>query len=112
HVQELRAPRGSIRRRGARACSAGGPHVSEAMYYRETRERNAVQEYDRTLVWIVVVLLGLGVVMVYSSSIAIAEGGRSTGYQPTYYLVRHALFVAVSVLFALLAFQVPMRLWQ
>lgn len=82
------------------------------MYYRETRKRVVLPDYDRTLVWLVVLLLGLGVVMVYSSSIAIAEAGRSTGYQPTFYLVRHALFVAVGVLLAVLAFQVPTRLWQ
>jgi cell division protein FtsW len=82
------------------------------MYYRETRKRVAIPEYDRTLVWLSVLLLGLGTVMVYSSSIAIAEGGRSTGYQPTYYLVRHALFVAVGVLLALVTFQVPIKLWQ
>ena len=82
------------------------------MYYRETRKRAAVPEYDRTLVWCAVLLLALGVVMVYSASIAIAEGGRSTGYQPTYYLVRHAFFVAVSIALAVVAFQVPIRLWQ
>jgi cell division protein FtsW len=82
------------------------------MYYRETRKRVVMPEYDRTLVWLAVLLLGLGVVMVYSSSIAIAEGGRATGYQPTYYLVRHALFVIVGVLLAVFAFQVPTRLWQ
>jgi len=86
--------------------------MSEAMYYRETRKRVVMPEYDRTLVGLAVLLLGLGVVMVYSSSIAIAEGGRATGYQPTYYLVRHALFVIVGVLLAVLAFQVPTRLWQ
>jgi cell division protein FtsW len=82
------------------------------MYYRETRRRVAVPEYDRTLVWLVVLLLGLGVVMVYSSSIAIAEAGRNTAYQPTFYLVRHIVFVAMGVFCALVAFQVPMRLWQ
>lgn len=86
--------------------------MNEAMYYRETRKRVALPEYDRTLVWLAVLLLGLGVVMVYSSSIAIAEAGRGTGYQPTFYLVRHALFVVVGVLLAVLAFQVPTRLWQ
>ena len=86
--------------------------MSEAMYYRETRKRVAVPEYDRMLVWLVVALLGLGIVMVYSSSIAIAEGGRATGNQPTFYLVRHVLFVAVGVAAAIVAFQVPMRLWQ
>ena len=36
------------------------------MYYRETRKRVAVPEYDRTLVWLTALLLGLGIVMVYS----------------------------------------------
>jgi cell division protein FtsW len=82
------------------------------MYYRETRRRVVVPEYDRTLVWLIVLLLGLGIVMVYSSSIAIAEAGRHTGYKPSYYLIRHAVFVGAGVLLALFAFQVPMRLWQ
>jgi cell division protein FtsW len=82
------------------------------MYYRETRKRVSLPEYDRTLVWLAVLLLGLGLVMVYSSSIAIAEGGRNTAYQPTYYLVRHALFVMVGIIAAVAAFQVPVRLWQ
>jgi cell division protein FtsW len=88
--------------------------VSEAksMYYRETKKRAAVPEYDRVLVWCTIALLALGIVMVYSASIAIAEGGRSTNYNPTYYLIRHALFVAIGVALAVAAFQVPMRLWQ
>ena len=86
--------------------------MSEAMYYRETKKRAAVPEYDRALVWCAVALLALGVVMVYSASIAIAEGGRSTNYNPTYYLVRHAFFVAIGLVLAVAAFQVPVRLWQ
>jgi cell division protein FtsW len=88
--------------------------VSEAksMYYRETKKRAVQPEYDRALVWCSIVLLALGIVMVYSASIAIAEGGRSTGYSPTYYLVRHAFFVAISLALAVAAFQVPLRLWQ
>ncbi|MCW5627055.1 MAG: putative lipid II flippase FtsW, partial [Burkholderiales bacterium] len=54
----------------------------------------------------------LGLVMVYSASIAIAEGGRLSAYQPYYYLVRHAAFLAVSFVLAGIVFQVPMRLWQ
>ena len=86
--------------------------MSVAMYYRETKKRTVVPDYDRTLVWLAILLLGLGVVMVYSASIAIAEGGRSTGFQPTYYLVRHASCVAIGIVCAVIAFQVPMRLWQ
>jgi cell division protein FtsW len=82
------------------------------MYYRETRKRVAAPEYDRPLVWVTALLLGLGVVMVYSASIAIAEGGRATAFDPGYYLSRHALFVAIGAVLALIAFQVPLKLWQ
>jgi cell division protein FtsW len=50
--------------------------------------------------------------MVYSASIAIAESSRSSGYQPTYYLLRHGLFVGVGVMAAVVVFQIPLRLWQ
>ncbi|HEX2826711.1 MAG TPA: putative lipid II flippase FtsW [Burkholderiales bacterium] len=85
---------------------------AKSMYYRETKKRAAQPEYDRALVWCTILLLALGLVMVYSASIAIAEGGRSTGHNPTYYLVRHAFFVAISLVLAVAAFQVPLRLWQ
>jgi cell division protein FtsW len=82
------------------------------MYYADVKQRAPVAEYDQTLVWLTVLLLGLGLVMVYSASIAIAEGSRATGYQPTYYLIRHGVFVAVSVVLAVIAFQIPVQLWQ
>ena len=38
--------------------------------------------------------------------------GKFTGYQPAYYLLRHGVFIAVGLLAGLLAFQVPVQLWQ
>ncbi|HEY7658425.1 MAG TPA: putative lipid II flippase FtsW [Burkholderiales bacterium] len=82
------------------------------MFYTDVKTRAPVAEYDEGLVWAAILLLGLGLVMVYSASIAIAEGSRMTGHQPTYYLVRHALTVAIGLAAAVAAFQVPLRLWQ
>src|SRR3990172_9699900 len=82
------------------------------MFYADVKNRPQLSDYDHTLVWAAVLLLALGLVMVYSASIAIAEGSRATGHQPMYYLVRHGVFVAVSVLMGLIAFQIPLRLWQ
>ena len=82
------------------------------MFYADVRSRAPLPEYDHTLVWASVLLLALGLVMVYSSSIAIAEGSRITGQQPTYYLMRHGMFLAVSILLATVAFQFPLRFWQ
>ncbi len=71
-----------------------------------------VAVYDTVLTWIVTALLAIGLVMVYSSSIATAEAGKYTGHQATYYLVRHGLFILVGLVCAVIAFQVPTQTWQ
>lgn len=53
--------------------------------------RRMPAEVDLALLWSALILLLLGMVMVYSASIAIAEAGRFTGNQPAYYLVRHGV---------------------
>ena len=67
---------------------------------------------DASLAWATLLLLALGVVMVYSSSIAMAEASRHTGFRPWYFLARHAAFVTVGLAAAAVAFQVPMKAWQ
>ncbi|MFN9489330.1 MAG: putative lipid II flippase FtsW [Betaproteobacteria bacterium] len=74
--------------------------------------RAAPAEYDHCLLWVTALLLSIGLVMVYSASIAIAEGSRMTGNNATYYLTRHAVFVLVSLVAATVVFQVPLRVWQ
>ena len=82
------------------------------MFYADLAERQPRAEYDRVLMWLTLLLLALGLVMVYSASIATAEGSRMTGNQPTYSLLRHGTFIAVSVVAAAVVFQVPLRVWQ
>jgi len=74
--------------------------------------RRAMAEYDTVLAWLVTALLAIGLVMVYSASIATAEAGRYTGHQATYYLVRHSLFMAIGLAVAMAAFMVPTQKWQ
>ena len=85
---------------------------ASAMFYADVRSRPPPAEFDRALAWSAIGLLALGLVMVYSSSIAIAEGSRITGQQPMYYLIRHAVFLALSMALAAIAFQLPTRVWQ
>ena len=74
--------------------------------------RRMPTEVDFVLLWSALFLLFFGMVMVYSASIAIAEAGRATGYQPAYYLTRHAVFLTIGLIAAAVAFQVPLKLWQ
>jgi cell division protein FtsW len=76
------------------------------------RESRAMLVYDPTLAWAALLLLAIGVVMVYSASIATAEASAYTGYRPWYFLARHALFVAAGLAAGLIAFQIPVKAWQ
>ncbi|HWA11647.1 MAG TPA: putative lipid II flippase FtsW [Burkholderiales bacterium] len=69
-------------------------------------------EFDYGVVSIASLLIGLGLVMVYSSSIAIAEAGTYTGNQPAYFLIRHAVFVFIGGMAGFICFQFPMRFWE
>jgi len=86
--------------------------VSFATLNHPANPRSAAQEYDSALIWVTVLLLGFGMVMVYSASIAIAEASRVTGNSAVYYLSRHAAYVLVSLVAGGLVFQVPLRIWQ
>jgi len=74
--------------------------------------RTVAAEYDEMLAWIVLALLSIGLVMVYSASIATAEEGKFTGFHPTYYLVRHGTFIVIGLIAGMMAFQVPVQSWQ
>jgi cell division protein FtsW len=77
-----------------------------------TRTPPPQAQFDNLLIWVFTALLAIGLVMVYSSSIATAEGSKFTGHQPTYYLMRHSMFIAVGLLAGVFAFQVPVQTWQ
>ena len=74
--------------------------------------QGAPAELDPLLLWPVLGLLMFGLVMVYSASIATAEGSKFTGGQPAYFLIRHGIFLAIGLVAGLVAFQIPLRLWQ
>ncbi len=76
------------------------------------REPRAMLSFDVSLAWTALLLLALGLVMVYSASIAMAEASAHTGYRAWYFLARHAVFLAVGLVAAFFAFQVPVKVWQ
>lgn len=74
--------------------------------------RRMPTEVDMVLLWSALALLFTGLVMVYSASIATAEGSRTTGYQPAYFLIRHGVFLTIALVAGAFAFQVPTKTWQ
>ena len=76
------------------------------------RNQPALQEYDPLLLWSALALLMMGLVMVYSASIATAEGSKFTNYQSSYFLIRHCVFLGVGLIAAGVVHQMPLRFWQ
>jgi cell division protein FtsW len=82
------------------------------MLKRASSGRGQIPEYDASVLWSAILLLTVGLVMVYSASIAVAEASRFTGGSTLYFLLRHAAFLGASVLAGMIVFQIPVRAWQ
>jgi cell division protein FtsW len=104
-------------RKAAKGAGRGARAVAEAIPVREwiSVERGQPARllgFDRTLVCVVVALLALGLVMVYSASVALPDNPKFARYTPTYFLSRHILFMAIAIVAALVAVQVPVAIWE
>ena len=69
-------------------------------------------EYDRSLAWAALLLATMGLVMVYSASIATAEASRYTGNNAAWFLARHGAYLGIALAAAIVVFLVPARWWQ
>ena len=76
------------------------------------RHNTSLSQFDRPLVCVALALLALGLVMVYSASVALPDSPRFARYAPTHFLTRHALALGLGFVAALLALQVPLRVWE
>jgi cell division protein FtsW len=95
----------------------GGRPAAEPIPVREWISVDAGQparlsSFDRTLVCVVVALLALGLVMVYSASVAMPDNPKFARYTPTYFLSRHVIFLGIATATALVAVQVPVAAWE
>jgi len=68
--------------------------------------------FDQTLVWVVVGLIALGLVMVYSASVAMPDNPKFARYTPTFFLTRHLFSIVVGTLAALVVVQIPVAVWE
>jgi cell division protein FtsW len=68
--------------------------------------------FDQTLVAVVGALVALGVVMVYSASVALPDNPRFAAYAQAFFLQRHLLSLAIGFTVALAVVQVPISFWE
>ena len=85
----------------------GGPQ-----YDRPTPTPASVLGLDMSLVWVVIALLACSIIMVYSASIAMPDNPRFGAISPLHFLGRHSMSIGMGFVASLLAFQIPMDIWQ
>src|SRR5690625_5548288 len=74
--------------------------------------RTNMPAVDHQLIIAVSVLLLFGLLMVYSASIALADGPRYASYGQYYFASRHGVFIMIGAVAALITVTVPMRVWE
>jgi len=74
--------------------------------------RSRMMEYDQPLLWVAIVLLTFGLVMVYSASIALPDSPRYANYREAHFLMRHAFALFIGLSMGLVAFQIPVKVWD
>jgi len=101
---------GKLRPAGAEASGFALP-VRDGIQIRDSQPSRA-HGFDLLLVWVVVCLLALGLVMVYSASIALPDNPKFARYAPTHFLARHLLAISIGLTCGLAVTQIPLRLWE
>ena len=74
--------------------------------------RSRMMEYDQLLVWAVLSLMLIGLVMVYSASITLADGPKYANYSSNFFLIRHLVSLAIAVGVGIWVFKIPTKVWD
>lgn len=86
--------------------------INQRILGRQVRARTSMPGIDMPLLTVVCILAAFGLLMVYSASIALADGPQYRNYGNYYFVIRHTLFVTLGFLLAGAAALVPMRVWE
>ena len=110
-MPQREAAAGGKSSKAASATSSGvGGLASAVSGLRPMRSR--MLDYDYALLWVVIALLGLGVVMVYSASIAMPDSPKYAAYHSYAFLLRHVISLAVAMVAALVTIRIPISVWD
>jgi cell division protein FtsW len=71
-----------------------------------------VADIDQPMLWVLCALVVLGLVMVYSASVALPDNPKFARYAPTHFLARHAVSLAIAFVASLAVLQVPIAIWE
>jgi cell division protein FtsW len=74
--------------------------------------RSRMMDYDQLLVWAILSLALIGLVMVYSASITLADGPKYANYSSNHFLVRHLISLGIATFVGFWVFKIPVKAWD
>ena len=74
--------------------------------------RSRMMDYDQLLVWAVLSLMLIGLVMVYSASITLADGPKYANYSSNFFLIRHLISLTIAIGVGIWVFKIPSKVWD
>ncbi len=74
--------------------------------------RTTMRNYDLPMVVAATILVAMGMLMVYSASIALVDGPRYANFGRYYFVIRQGIFVAAGMFVATFVLTVPVTSWQ
>jgi len=67
---------------------------------------------DTTVLWLAIALLLWGLVMVYSTTIGMPDNPKFAKYTQMHFLTRHIVSLLIASMAGLIAYQVPIHVWE
>jgi cell division protein FtsW len=110
-LQALRARIGGWLRRGGGQDGGGALPVRDYVNVSSSRP-SRMMGFDQSLVWITLSLLAMGLVMVYSATIALPDSPRFANYTPTFFFTRHIVALVMALAVGAVVTQIPMDTWE
>ena len=74
--------------------------------------RSRMMDYDQLLVWAILSLMLIGLVMVYSASITLADGPKYANYSSNFFLIRHVISLVIAIGVGIWTFKIPTKVWD
>lgn len=74
--------------------------------------RRLLPMYDPALLFVIAAIAAMGLVMVFSATIATAELSRQNQFDALFFLKRQLIYLVIGVLAGMAVFQIEMRSWQ
>ena len=97
---------------GKRPHGEGGPLPVRDFVDVTSSRPSKVMGFDKPLVWLTLALLAIGLVMVYSATIALPDSPRFSNYSNTHFLTRHLMSIVIALCVSAVVTQIPMATWE